>query len=481
MEGEDPRRARDTGRVKYVVGPDGVRHQVTPAVERWLASLSKKALTNLALELASYSPEAMRSLQLRAAPADSQAARHLVAAVDAALASVNFDYHDDFDWDDQEGVQNVEDVVDELERHLDTGAHEVVRQVAQHLLVRLAAVAEDADNADILCVVAERACALFGRAVAGHPDPVSLARWVVRFRAACGGWPPLHLDAVAHAFDEPAWAAYRADVAALGGGGPGADPYRDEADCMLLELADHDADVDQAVALLTAGQKLYYGEVVTRLRAARRGAELLAWLDRAVADNCVDDAWRGEHTVVPAEDATQDYLDGGRPDSAIAIARTLFDRDLTVGAYRLLREVAERCGLLDEQRTWAFAQATRQAAKLGGAPLIRLHLADEDVASAWQAADAYGAGPAWRELVGASESDFPLQAGRMCMAQAKSALVTPESKRYPSVVDLLVKARSMYERAGLPREADAEIIGLREAYRRRPALMAAMNGARLPS
>lgn len=90
--------------------------------------------------------------------------------------------------------------------------------------------------------MAERASALFGRAVAGHPDPVSLARWVVGLRVEYGGWPSLTWDAVAHAFDEP---AYRASVATLGGGGPAADPYRSEIDRMLLELADHDGDVER--------------------------------------------------------------------------------------------------------------------------------------------------------------------------------------------------------------------------------------------
>lgn len=73
-------------------------------------------------------------------------------------------------------------VVDELERHLNCGALPVVRRVLQHLLTRLGDLARDADNADALLEVAERASALFGRAVAGHPDPVGLAHWVVSIR-----------------------------------------------------------------------------------------------------------------------------------------------------------------------------------------------------------------------------------------------------------------------------------------------------------
>lgn len=464
-----------------MIGPGGVRYPVTPDIERFLRSMDHTALQSLVLEMAGYSPEAMRSLQLRATPEDEPTASELLAAVDAALAGVDLDYHDPFYEDVDDGVQEVEEVVDELERHLDDGAHPVVRRVLQHLLTRLGDLARDADNADALLEVAERASALFGRAVAGHLDPVSLARWVVGFRVEYGGWPSLALDAVAHAFDEPAWDAYRTSVATFGGGGPAADPYRSEIDHMLLELADHDGDVDRAVALLSGGDHHpYYREILRRLRDAGRPADVLAWLDRAVTQGCVDVAWRAGPTIVPVEDAVDVYLDGGRPDAALAIARTLFDRDFSVDAFRLLSYVAARCGRQDEQRTWAFEQATLRARRSGGAHLVRLHLADGNVPHAWEAADAFGAGHAWRELVDASEDDFPLRAARLCLIQVLESLTAPDSKRYPAIADLLVRARALYDKAGHRAEADAEIIRLREVYRRRPALTSAMNRARLP-
>ncbi|MBK8463898.1 MAG: hypothetical protein IPL36_13030 [Nigerium sp.] len=322
--------------------------------------------------------------------------------MDGSLAGVDLDYHDPFYEDVDDGVQEVEDAVDELERHLDGGAHPVLRRVLQHLLTRLGDLAQDAANADALLEVAERASTLFGRAVAGHPDPVTLARWVVDFRVEYGGWPSLALDAVAHAFDEPAWDAYRTSVATLGGGGPAADPYRSEIDRMLLELADHDGDVEEAVALLSGGDRPYYREIIRRLRDAGRPADALAWLDRAVTQGCVDVAWRAGPTIVPVDDAVGAYLDGGRPDAALAIARTLFDRELSVHAFRLLSQVAERCERQEEQRTWAFEQATLRAHSGGGAHLVRLHLADGNLTHAWEAADSFGAGHAWRELVDAS-------------------------------------------------------------------------------
>lgn len=89
--------------MKMVIGPDGVRHPVTADVERFLRSMDRDALQSLVLEMATYSPEAMRSLQLRATPEDEPTVSELLAAVDAALAGVDLDYHDPFHEDVDDG------------------------------------------------------------------------------------------------------------------------------------------------------------------------------------------------------------------------------------------------------------------------------------------------------------------------------------------------------------------------------------------
>src|SRR5690606_33308324 len=126
-------------------------------------------------------------------------------------------------------------------------------------------------------------------------------------------------------------------------------------------------------------------------------------------------------------------------------------------------------------------KASEQAANTDGAFLIRLHLADGDTAEAWEAADAFGAGGAWTQLVGASEDVLPLKAAGLCLAQARDRLTTPDSSQYRGVVALLVKARSLCDKAGHRSEADIAIAHLRQTYRRRPALMAEMDRAGLPA
>jgi len=148
------RTVRDNQWVKNVIGPGGVRYPVTPNIERLLGSMDRGALQSLVLEMAAHSPEATRSLQLRATPEDEATASQLLSAVDAALARVDLDYHDPVYEDVDDGVQGVEETLDELGRHLDGGGP-VVRRVLQHLLTRLGDLARDADNADALLEVAE--------------------------------------------------------------------------------------------------------------------------------------------------------------------------------------------------------------------------------------------------------------------------------------------------------------------------------------
>lgn len=87
------------------------------------------------------------------------------------------------------------------------------------------------------------------------------------------------------AFDDHALAIYRAAVADLDRQHAGRDHWsRFEVDAMLLELADHDGDVDRAVDLLNDGEHPRYGAIIARLREAGRADEVVKWIGRAVAE-----------------------------------------------------------------------------------------------------------------------------------------------------------------------------------------------------
>ena len=84
--------------------------------------------------------------------------------------------------------------------------------------------------------------------------------------------------------------------------------------------------------MLSGGDHPDFREIIRRLRDAGRSVDVLARLGRAATQGCVDVTWPAGPTIVPVEDAVDAYLDGGRPDAALASARTLFDRDLSVNS-----------------------------------------------------------------------------------------------------------------------------------------------------
>ena len=115
--------------------------------------------------------------------------------------------------------------------------------------------------------------------------------------------------------------------------------------------------------------------------------------------------------------------------------------------------------------------------RLAPPPLLAVHLLPGEVAvqlAAQAAAEVSGAKvvyTAWRELVDASERDFPLRAARLCLAQALASLTTPDSKRYPAIVDLLMRARALYDKDDDRCNAEEGALGLggRAADREAPA------------
>jgi hypothetical protein len=138
-----------------------------------------------------------------------------------------------------------------LASRLDTGEADLARPALLRAVTRLRKILEHADDSSgVIGAAGQRAARLYARSCReGHPDRIALARWLVRFRVESPGWPGLTLADFVAAFDERAMAQYPTDVAA-------ADEQhrhhgsRFEVDRMLLELADHDGDVDRAIEVL---------------------------------------------------------------------------------------------------------------------------------------------------------------------------------------------------------------------------------------
>lgn len=370
-------------------------------VEATVQAMDVDELRELVMTLAHRDGEVRRMLEIRATAAsgdDTTAKAEFEAYVRNALEFRGFiDYRESYAVAEAAGQ-----VLDELETHLNAGSAEIVRPALLCALTLLRTITGNADDSSgVISGECQRAAELFAQACRlGAPDPAGLAEWLATFRATSPGWPTLVLADFVDAFDDNALAIYRAAVADLDRQHAGKDHWRRfEVDAMLLELADHDGDVDRAIELLNDREHPQYGAIIARLREAGRDVEVVGWIDRAVAEGRVSGHGGGNDYWLSPSAVAETYRGLGRVDDAIAVLRNDFVRRPEVHAYRVLLDFAATVDRADAERTWAFNHARELAGGPGaGAVLVQLALSEGDVDAAWEAADRYGPGWAWREL-----------------------------------------------------------------------------------
>lgn len=462
----------DSGRVAVDDDP-------TLGLEAVVEAMSVDQLRQMVMTLAQRDDGLRRMLELRAKTAsgdDAQAKAELEAYVRNTLRFRGFiDYRRSF-----EVAAVASEMLDELEDHLDVGAAEIVRPALLRALTRLRKIMEQADDSSgSIGDQCQRAVGLYARACRlGNPDPVKLATWLVNFRADSPGWPNVTLADFVDAFDERALATYRRAVTALDRELAGLDQWkRHEVDAMLLELADHDGDVDRAIELLSQGQHPEYGTIVDRLRAGGRAAEALTWIDRAVADGCVTSYAGGTAYRLSPDDVARTYRELGRIDDAVAVLRADFVRQPSVQTYSVLRDFAAGVDRTETERDWAFEHARELASDrfAAGAVLVQVCLSEGDIDAAWRAADRYGAGRAWRELADRGAEARPVAAADLYRPQLESDLRYPDSTCYPGIAETLAKMARLYEKGGRSADFASFIAQIRKDYGRRPALMKALD------
>ena len=234
-----------------------------------------------------------------------------------------------------------EDVLDRLTAELDSHGAAVADEIgpaAKRLMVRLQQIQLHADDSSgAIGGACQAALDLYARCCReGSPDAVKLARWIVTAREDSPGWPNITLEPFAPALTEPAWTAYRAAVAELDARTePG--PYgtdRFEVERMLLELLDHDGDVDGAIRLLSERKAPRFGAIIERLLAVGRTDEAMDWLDRAVAAGRI---WHQDDDYHLAYGTAADlYARAGRVQDGIDILRDGFRRHAGAESCRAL-------------------------------------------------------------------------------------------------------------------------------------------------
>ncbi|MCH9735939.1 MAG: hypothetical protein K0U78_15545 [Actinomycetia bacterium] len=450
---------------------------VASALEVTVQAMEIDELRELVMTLAHRDGEVRRMLEVRATAAsgdDTTAKAEFEAYVRNALEFSGFvDYRESYMV-----AQEASQVLDELENHLNAGSAEIVRPALLCALTLLRTITEQADDSSgAIGAECERAADLFAQACRlGQPDPVELAGWLATFRATSPGWPTLVLADFVDAFDDHALATYRAAVEDLDRQHAGRDHWsRFEVDAMLLELADHDGDVDRAIDLLNEREHPQYGAIIARLREAGRDDEVVNWIDQAVAEGRISGQGGGNDYWLSPSAVAETYRCIGRIDEAIAVLRTDFVGRPTVHAHRSLLDFAATIDRADTERTWALDHARELARGSGsGSVLIQLALSEEDVDAAWEAADRYGAGRAWQDLATQGAEARPVAAADLYRPQLENDLQRPNTKLYPGIAATLATMAKLYERGGRSADFASYIDQIRQVYGRRPSLMKAL-------
>lgn len=440
-------------------------------------------LRDLVLSLAQRDPGVRRMLEVRATAAsgdDTEAKAGFETYVRNTLTFRGYiDYRRSF-----EVAGAASDMLDELEDHVNSGTAEIVRPALLRALTEIREIIGQVDDSDgVIADQCQRAADLYAQACRlGNPDPVRLATWLVKFRADSPGWPNVVLADFVDAFDEKALATYRRAVAALDRKLADREHlHRFEVDAMLLELADHDGDLDRAVDLLSQGDHPQYGAIVARLRAAGRTDDAVAWIDRAVAEGRISSYGGGNQYWLSPDFVAATYKALGRVDDAIGALRADFVRQPSVENYRVLLDFAAGVDRAETEHTWALEHAEQLATDrfAAGALLVQLLMSDGDMGAAWRAADRYGPGWAWKELAFRGAETRPIDAADLYRPQLEKDLRYPNSKLYPDIAEQLATMAELYEKGGRSDDFASFMTQFRQDYCKRPALMKALDAKRL--
>jgi uncharacterized Zn finger protein len=466
-----------------VIDQQGGDEPAGSAATDLLASLDADELREILTGLAAADPDIRRTIEIRVAAKSGDTetvGAELVDLVTKGLSTRGYvDYRRSFDV-----AADAQAVLDQLESHLDAGSADAVRPALLKAVTRLRKVVLNGDDSSgLMGDACQRAADLYARSCReGAPDGKKLATWLIKFRDESPGWPEIVLTDVVEAFDDAALAAYRRGVAKLDAKYAAKDHIeRNEVDRMLLELADHDGDVDRAVELLSAGDHVQFGAIVERLRQAGREDEAVSWIDRAVAAGRLDIHDRTNSYWLGYDDVARTYRQLGRVDDAFAVLRDHFARQPGLATYRTLLDHAVEEGRWDGERTWALEQAGELASQRfgSGAALIEIALGEGDLDAAWAAATTYGAGHKWQALATASVDARPVDAAELYRPGIEKDLVHPNSELYPDIAKRLAVMRDLYAKGDRAEEFSEHVAELRERYKRRPSFMAALDRQRL--
>ena len=235
---------------------------------------------------------------------------------------------------------------------------------------------------------------------AGNPDPIKLARWMVRFRFDDQDFFEVDPVRYANALGDLGLAAYRREVkqrVEAGGGDSFAARYAQE------RLAVLDGDTEALVGLLGGDLSRPYQfiRVAEAMAELGRDDDVLSWATRGIAETS---GWQ----VAQLYDLAAGVHTARREDQEVLrLRREQHQRMPSSSTYGLLRSAAEACGVWPAERP--VARAVLAERELGG--LVDVLLADGEPEAAWQVAvDNPGWDPGKRRWMQLAEAPLAVRA-----------------------------------------------------------------------
>jgi hypothetical protein len=338
-------------------------------------------------------------------------------------------------------------------------------------VVKVILKADDSDG--MIGDVARELLDLHARACdAGSADPIKLARWMVRFRSDDQDFFEVDPVRYASALGELGLAAYRREVKeriAPGSSESFAVKYAQE------RLAVLDGDAEGIVRLLGGdlSQPYQFIRVAEAMVELGRDDDVLAWATRGIAESS------GWQVAQLYDIAAGIRTRRGQPEELLQLRRAQHQQMPSSSTYGLLHRAAQECGMWPTEHSGALAVLAEH--DRGG--LVDVLLADGEPESAWQVPGEHpewdpGA-QRWLRLAEAREPSAPSDSFAVYLRLADVELETTGRAAYVRATAILEKAARAAKAADRQAEFAEHLAALRDAHRRRPTFLAALDKARL--
>jgi hypothetical protein len=425
-----------------------------------------------------------RAVRLAAAGEDERL-RVLRVEVDRGLRTRRYlDY-----WQSNGWAVDAAPVVDALAEAVAAGSSNELVKLLERAAGHLVKVIGRADDSNgFIGDLARRVLDLHRDAcAAGAADPVSLARWMVRFSFEDQDLFEVDPVAYAGALGDEGLEVYRREVATRSApvDAPDEDPLsvRDlwapfpsfAAKYAAERLAVLDEDVERLVELLGGdlSSPHQFAKVAEAMIELGRPDDALSWARRGIAETS---GWQ----VAKLYDLAAGLLaEAGRPNEVVELRRDQHHEAPTATTYAALQAAARTI----DRWTGEVDSARAVLARRDPSGLIDALLADGDADRAWDAATAGDRAPQtsqWLRLAEAREPSHPADAMAVYQRLADDVLVKADKRAYRDAVRRLEAARRAATAAERVDGFEQHMSDLRERHRRRPTLVAMLDKAGLP-